>query len=266
MRAYFSYFKSELMVGLQYRAAALAGLSTQFFWGIILSFIYTSFYQHTSITNFNVQQAMCYVWLNQAFFRLVYPSLKDNEIMDQIKNGTVAYELCRPYDLYWWWYLKMLSKRYAACLLRCLPVLVFAFILPAGYNLIGPISIKALLLFILTLFLGTIIMTGINMIIQVISFFTNEDKGIASIFYTIMTLLSGVAIPLPFLPDMIHTINYILPFRLTSDLAFRTYSGSMGLNSVLISILMQIIWIIILILIGKMIMKKVLTKASIQGG
>lgn len=266
MRAYYSYFKSELMVGLQYRAAALAGLSTQFFWGIILSFIYTSFYQHASISNFSINELMCYVWLNQAFFSLIYPSVKDGQIMDQIKNGTVAYELCRPYDLYWWWYLKILSKRYASCMLRCLPVLIFAFILPAGYKLILPNSVLSFILFIITLFLGTIVITGINMIIQSISFFTNEDKGISSIFYAFMALLSGITIPLPLLPDIINGINYILPFRLISDLPYRTYSGNMGINSVLISILMQVIWIIILIIIGKIIMKKILTKVSIQGG
>ena len=266
MRAYYTYFKSELMVGLQYRAAAIAGLSTQFFWGIILSFIYTSFYQHATLDNFSTNQLMCYVWLNQAFFSLTYPSIKDNQIMEQIKNGTVAYELCRPYDLYWWWYLKILSKRYASCILRCFPVLIFAIILPTGYKLVAPVSIEALLLFIITLFLGTIVITAINMIIQSISFFTNEDKGIASIFYTFMALLSGITIPLPFLPDIINNINYILPFRLINDLPFQTYSGSMTLNNVLIGILMQIIWIFILITIGKIIIKKVLTKASIQGG
>ena len=266
MRAYYSYFKSELMVGLQYRTAALAGLSTQFFWGIILSFIYTAFYSHASLANFSINQLMCYVWLNQAFFSLVYPSLNDGQIMSQIKNGGVAYELCRPYDLYWWWYLKMLSKRYASCILRCLPVLIFAVLLPVGYKLVAPVSIISLLLFIISLFLGTLVITGINMIIQSISFFTNEDKGIGSIFYTFMALLSGVAIPLPLLPDILNTINYLLPFRLISDLAYQTYSGSMVLSNVLISIFMQIIWIFILILIGKLIMKKVLTKASIQGG
>lgn len=266
MRAYYSYFKSELMVGLQYRAAALAGLSTQFFWGIILSFIYIAFYEHASLANFSIKELMCYVWLNQAFFSLIYPALKDNAIMDQIKNGGVAYELCRPYDLYWWWYLKMLSKRYANCMLRCLPVLIFAFILPDGYNLTLPKSILTLLLFFISLFLGTFVITGINMIIQSIAFFTNEDKGISSIFYTFMALLSGMAIPLPLLPDILNTINYLLPFRLICDLAYQTYSGSMALNNILISISMQMIWIFILIFIGKIIMQKVLTKASIQGG
>ena len=266
MKAYISYFRSELIVGLQYRAAAIAGLSTQFFWGIVLSFIYTAFYSHASLESFSLAQLMSYVWLNQAFYSLVTPNIKDKEIMEQIKNGTVAYELCRPYDLYWWWYLKLLSKRYAACILRCLPILVFAYFLPTGYRLVNPVSIEALLLFIVTLLLGTFIIIGINMIIQSISFFTNEDKGISSIFYTFMALLTGFTIPLPLLPNIIKSINYLLPFRLISDLPYRVYSGSIGINSALINILFQIVWIFILIIIGYLIMTKVLKKASIQGG
>lgn len=266
MKSYLSYFKSELMVGLQYRVAAIAGLSTQFFWGIILAFIYTSFYSHTSLDGFNLNELMCYVWLNQAFYSLIYPNNKDNDIMNEIKNGTVAYELCRPYDIYWWWYLKFLSKRYAACMLRCIPVLIFAYFLPKGYGLTNPISLEALILFIITLLLGTLIMVGINMIIQSISFFTNQDKGIASIFYTIMALLSGFQIPLPLLPNIINNLNFLLPFRLIGDLPYRIYSGNISINSALNNVFFQIIWIFILIFIGKTIMNKVLKKVSIQGG
>ena len=128
MRAYFSYFKSEMIASLQYKAAALGGLATQFFWGLVLMFIYHSFYSYTSIESINFQELMCYIWLGQAFFVLTLPNMKDYQTLENIKNGTVAYELCRPYDLYTWWYLKQLSKRYAACLLRFLPIIVFSFI------------------------------------------------------------------------------------------------------------------------------------------
>ena len=135
---------------------------------------------------------MCYVWLNQAFFYLILIAIKDEQIIEQIKNGTVAYELCRPYDLYWWWYLKHLSKRYAGCLLRCFPVLALAFVLPKPYNFTPPISIKAFILFLTALFLGSLLITAICMLINIITFFTYNDKGISSIIYTLGNLLSGI--------------------------------------------------------------------------
>ncbi len=209
---------------------------------------------------------MCYVWLNQAFFYLILIAIKDEQILEQIKNGTVAYELCRPYDLYWWWYLKHLSKRYAGCLLRCFPVILLALFLPKPYNLLPPISIKAFILFLIALFLGSLLITSICMLINIITFFTYQDKGISSIIYTIGGLLSGIDVPLPLLPTTLLMITEYLPFRLISDLAVRIYSGNINITYGINSIILQIIWIIILIIIGRLLMKKALSKVSIQGG
>lgn len=266
MKPYLSYFKKELLEALQYREAAIAGLATQFFWGILFAFVYGAFYSHANIDNINYQQLMCYVWLNQAFFSLIAPGVKDNQILEQIKNGTVAYELCRPYDLYWWWYLKHLAKRYAACALRCLPVLIFAFVIPRPYNLTAPISIEAFILFIISLFFGTLIVTGISMIIQLIAFFTYQDKGISSIISIIQGLLSGFDVPLPLLPIILLTLTEYMPFRLISDLSQRIYSGNIGLSYGIKSIILQVVWIILLVVIGKLIMKIALKKVTIQGG
>jgi len=192
--------------------------------------------------------------------------LKDQDILEQIKNGGVAYELCRPYDLYWWWYFKHLSKRYAGCLLRCYAVIIVAMLLPAPYNLSLPVSLEAFILFLVTLILGSFLITSICMIINIIAFFTYNEKGISSIIYTIGHLLSGIEIPLPLLPAIMLTLTEFLPFRLISDLSQRVYSGNISITYGLQSVVLQIIWIIILIIVGKSLMKKALSKVSIQGG
>jgi ABC-2 type transport system permease protein len=266
MRGYLSYFKTQLLTGLQYKEAALAGLTTQFFWGFLNCMVYQAFYSHASISDINLQELTCYVWLNQAFFSLIYIRVKDNEIMDAIKNGTVAYELCRPYDIYTWWYIKFLAKKYAAVFLRFIPVIVIAFILPEPYRLSLPSSFLHFILFFITLLLGSFIITAIIMIIQSIGFFSNQDSGVMSIFCTIVELLSGYALPLPLLPKIINYIGKYLPFRLIGDLPFRVYSGNLSINYALNSMFMQIIWIIILLIIGKLIMKKALSNVTVQGG
>lgn len=266
MRAYLSYFKCQIEVGLQYKSAAYAGLLTQFFWGILYVFVYEAFYDHASVESINFSQLMCYVWLNQAFFSLVAPGVKDNQIIEQIKNGTVAYELCRPYDLYWWWYLKHLAKRYSGCALRCIPVIIFAFLLPKPYGLSLPYSIESLFLFIIAIILGSFITASIAMIVQIIAFFTYQDKGISSLIYIIQGLLQGFDIPLPLLPVLFITLTEYLPFRLISDLSQRIYSGNIGISYGIQSIILQIIWIVLLVLFGRLLMKKALKKVSIQGG
>ena len=266
MRGYLSYFKTQLLTGLQYKEAALAGLATQFFWGFLNCMVYQAFYSHASIDSISFHELICYVWLNQALFSLIIIRSKDVEMIKTIKEGTVAYELCRPYDLYWWWYLKLIAQRYGAVILRFIPVITLAVLLPAPYNLTSPISLKAFLLFLITLFLGSLIIVGINLIIHSLSFFTMQDKGISSIINTIGELLSGFAVPLPLLPNLIINISEYLPFRLVGDLPFRIYSGNIAGNYAIKCIILQIIWVILLCIIGKLIMNKALKKVSIQGG
>ena len=263
---YLTYLKTELVSQLQYRASALAGLSTQFFWGILNVMVYTAFYAHASIDSINYDQLITYVWLNQAFFALIYIRIYDDSIIQSIRKGTVAYELCRPYNLYIWWYVRLLSKRYASVLLRFLPIVVFSFIIPKPYGLSLPISLLAFVLFLISLFLGTLIICAINMLVHFVTFFTYQDKGIDSIINTIAELLSGIALPLPLLPTLIISISEYLPFRLVGDLPFRIYSGNINTMYALKSISLQFIWIIILIILGHLIMKKALKKVCIQGG
>ena len=148
--AYLTYFKSELLVKLQYKVAALAGLTTQFFWGVMYALIYTAFYTFTNIDNISISELMSYVWLDQAFLVLIYFNI-DKGMVKDIQDGTVSYELCRPYDLYLWWFMKLYAKKIAGVTLRFLPVILFALILPQPYNLSLPDSFLSFGLFILTL-------------------------------------------------------------------------------------------------------------------
>jgi ABC-2 type transport system permease protein len=266
VKQYLSHFKLQLLTGLQYRTAALAGISTQFFWGFLYCMVYQAFYSHTSIDSMSFKELISYVWLNQALFSLVVLRMKDNEVLESIRSGTVAYELCRPYDLYCWWYLKFLAKRYASAALKFIPVIVLAFLLPKPYNLSLPYSFSSFILFLISLLLGSFIIASINMIIHSISFFTLQDKGITSIINTTGELLSGLYLPIPLLPLFIISISEYLPFRLIGDLPFRIYSNNISGMYALKSITLQIIWIILLFIIGKLIMKKALKKVCIQGG
>jgi hypothetical protein len=88
---------------LQYRAAALAGLWTQIFFGLVLLMIYEAFYRSTMLRQpMTFAEIVTYVWLGQALLAML-PWNADAEIRAMIRSGAVAYELCRPIDLYSLW-------------------------------------------------------------------------------------------------------------------------------------------------------------------
>ncbi|NQT85942.1 ABC-2 type transporter, partial [bacterium] len=72
MRAYWAIVSARFRTLLQYRAAALAGCSTQLFWGIIRVMIFTAFYESTrSAQPMSVAETITYIWLGQAMFRII---------------------------------------------------------------------------------------------------------------------------------------------------------------------------------------------------
>lgn len=267
MSGYLCYFRTRLINGLQYRSAAFAGILTQIFWGFLNVMLYISFYSHVnSNIDISLSQIITYIWLNQAFLMLIFIYLKDHTIMDTIKNGTVAYSLCRPYNLYNWWFIKLTSDKYSAVILRCIPIIVLGLLLPLPYSLGFPSSLFSFILFLVSLIIGSLILVSIHMLIISIGFITNEEKGFSIFIMVIADLLSGGIVPLPLLPKIIQHIGNFLPFRFISDFSFRVYSGNIPLHKASIDIIIQLLWLIILIIIGQLIMNRILKKVCIQGG
>lgn len=267
MKSYLSYFKLKFLTGLQYRAAALAGLSTQFFFGFVYISVYIAFYESGSgAIPMPLDELVSFIWLNQAFFALVYMWYKDKEILSMIKNGNVAYELCRPQDLYFMWFFKIMGERLANVTLRFAPVLLIAMLLPGAYHLDLSISFSAFLIFLVSLVLAVILMVSLVLLYHVICLFTLDEKGIVNIFMIVSDILSGMILPIPFFPEFLQKISNVLPFRYVSDFPFRLYVGNIAVYEGVIGIGVQIIWIVILVLLGRFITKKALKKAVVQGG
>ncbi|MDO4962709.1 MAG: ABC-2 family transporter protein [bacterium] len=267
MNPYISYLKLKIKTGLQYRAAAIAGISTQFFFGMMYVLIYLAFYEsNTSSAPMPLKELISYTWLVQAFLSLVYLWTLDKELISSIKDGNIAYELCRPQDLYYMWLSRILGDRVAKVLLRFPLVIIVCALLPFPYKLDLRIGLINLLVFLIALILSTILATVLILLFHIICLYTLDEKGIVNMFMVISEVLSGLTIPIPFFPKYLQHISNILPFRYITDFPFRFYVGNIPLNEGIISIGIQIIWIFVLIKVGRLLLKKALKKVVVQGG
>ena len=163
MKAYLNYFKLRVITNLQYRSAALAGVATQLFFGFLFIMLYLALYE----SNTGVKSPMdwntlvSYLWLQQAFYAITYPYLKDNELISMISNGNLAYELIRPQNFYLKFYTKMLAERIVSTLLRCLPIIIIGMLLPYPYKLCLPPTLDNFLMFIFSLVLSCLLVTSL---------------------------------------------------------------------------------------------------------
>ena len=265
MKKYLSYFKLRYNVALQYRASAIAGIFTQFFWAIMQILIYIAFYKNSTGTDISLEQLTSYVWLRQTFYSLIN-HVTDGEIKSSIENGNISYELIKPINLYWIWFSKTISSRIGACSIKCIPTLLIVPFLPEWINLNAPSSLGALILFAITLFIGMFIISSIINLFYISLFYTMSSKGTTSIFYGLLEFLGGGFIPIALMPSVWQKICYLLPVSLATDLPFRIYTGNIDLLNGLKYIGVQVIWICILVGLGNLFLNRVLKKAVIQGG
>lgn len=267
MRQYIALFKLKFINNLQYRSAALAGIGTQLFFGLVYISIYVAFYSsNDSSAPMNLTQIVNYLWLQQSFFALIYVFQQSKDILNMIRNGDIAYELCRPQNVYVTWFIKLYASRLSGVLLRFLPVLIIAFILPAPYGLMLPDNMWIIPLFIISILIASILATSLCTILHILTFYTLEADGIVGMFATVAEIFSGSTVPIPFFPKFLQIIAYILPFRYIADLPLRIYCGSISISSAIPNILLQIVWTIIMIVIGYQLTKNALKKVVVQGG
>ena len=163
MNAYLSLMKTRYLNNLQYRAAAVSGCLTQVAWGLIHVLVFWAFYQTGADAPMSMQAVVSYTWLRQAFLALFMTWYYDREIMESIQSGSIAIDLCRPIDLYPFWFVKTLAVRFARASLRCVPILLLAFLLPNPIGLALPAGPGACLLFLLTMLLGVLVLTAVAM-------------------------------------------------------------------------------------------------------
>jgi ABC-2 type transport system permease protein len=267
MRLYLAVFKLRLIYGMQYRAAALAGVATQFFWGFISIMVFEAFYEYAANTPpISLKELITYIWLQQAFLAFIMLWFRDNELFDLITSGNIAYELCRPTGLYGFWYAKLLAQRLSSALLRCYPILVVAFFLPKPYNMSLPPSPITLILFLTTLLLGLFILVAISMLMYISVFVTLSPTGSLLIFAVLGEFFAGLIIPVPLMPLWLQKIAFVLPFRWTADFPFRVYSGHIPQHDAIIGIIIQLLYLIILVWLGKMALNGALRRVVVQGG
>lgn len=267
MKKYLSFFRIRFVNALQYRAAALAGMATQFFWGGMLLLMFAAFYRSAPESfPMEFQELSSYIWLQQAFLAMLNSWAFENDIFEAISTGNIAYELCRPMGLYGQWFVKATANRMARAVLRCVPILVFASLLPYPYGLSLPPDVATAVLFVFSLFLALGVVVAFTMVIYIITFYTISPTGVRMAATSAAELLSGSLLPLPFFPDGLRQAAELLPFASMQNVPLRVYSGELSGQAAVWGVSLQVFWLIALLALGMWMMHRALRRVVVQGG
>lgn len=267
MRKYWSFFRLRFSCGLQYRAAALAGIVTQFVWGAMEILVFRAFYEaEPQGFPMSFEATASYIWMQQAFLAFFAAWMMENEIFDAIMDGNIAYELCRPISIYNMWFARSMANRLSRAVLRCFPILLVAAFLPAPYGMSKPASAGHFLMFLITLLLGLSVTVAFCMLVYVLSFFTISPSGLRMLFVSAVEFFAGAVIPLPFFPEKVQAVMELLPFAAMQNVALRIYSGSMSRPEMVKAVVLQVFWLLALVIGGKLLCSVAEKRVTVQGG
>ena len=271
VRPYLAIFTARFLMMLQYRAAAVAGIVTQFWFGAIMIMALSAFYAggHGAAA-MTLAEAITYIWLGQAFLGLL-PWNVDPEIVLLMRTGNVAYERLRPVNTYLYWLVRAMAWRTAATLLRSIPLLIVTSVL---FELVGlgdwslrpPASFAALALFMLSLVVVVFLSSAITTLLNISVIWTISDQGINIFTNSLVIILSGMVIPLPLFPDWLHAVLFVQPLAGLVDIPYRIYFANLSGAEALGSIALQIFWTAALIGLGHLLMARTMRRVQIQGG
>jgi len=264
MRAYGAILSARCRVLLQYRAAAVAGIITQVFFGLIIVMVMQTFYgSRPGVEHpMTLAQTITYVWLGQAMIRLLIWH-GDPEVAELVRTGGVAYELLRPLDLYNLWYSRGVALIAAPVFVRAVPMWVLAKLF---FGMGWPASPAAGLAWMAATLAAVLLAAALCTLATITLMWTVSGYGLRRLLATAVWFLSGIVVPLPLFPDWAQKAMAVLPFRGLIDTPIQLYVGRMPPGEALGAVAHQLAWTVACVLLGRALLARGKRRLVVQGG
>lgn len=262
MRVYLELARLAFRQQLAYRAATIAGIFTNSVFGVILASVMLGFYgsaDEAAVAGWSEREAVTLVWINQSLLTPVY-IWGWWEVSKTIQTGAIASDMLRPTSWYGLWWSRDLGRALAAMLIRMLPTLTIGWLL---FDVALPASPQAALGFLLVVVLAAWVSFSLRLLANLSSFWLIDHRGIAAIFITLATFLSGMTMPIAFFPEPLRTVAELLPFQAVLMAPNHVYLGK---EPLVIVAAQQVFWIAALALVCQAVLRLGERKLVVHGG
>ena len=225
--------------------------------------VWTALYNGRNLVNgVSLSDMISYVMVSSFVSSLSYSGIA-LKIANQVKDGTIGNELCRPIN-----YKDMImyheigANLFHSICIRLPVVLLFGFLI----KVVIPASGLNFLLFFISVIFGITIVYGLNFIYGMLAFWLKTSEYVNFISRALMTLFAGRFVPIWFYPEFLKKIGQVLPFRFITFEPMQIYLGKVDSHQTLVILLSQVIWIAALTIIQQIMWKAVQKHLVIQGG
>jgi ABC-2 type transport system permease protein len=263
MRVFWELTTLSIQRQLAYRAAHLAGLVTNLFFGLLRAAILVALFgARQQVAGLTIPMVVTYTGLSQA--AIGYLSIfRWAEVMNSVYSGDISSDLLKPMNYFHFWLASDLGRAGVSLFMRSLPILIIYAIL---FDIQIPHGYTQWFALILSIILSWLISFAWRFLVNLSSFWTPNAIGILRFTFGVSWVLSGFIMPLDFFPDWFVKLANFTPFPSMIYTFIEIYLGTITGTALLQALLIQGLWVLLLIVAGQIILKAGLRRLVIQGG
>ncbi len=260
---YWAIARSAFQRQLSYRAANLAGLATNAFFGALRAYVLLALFgSATVVAGYAVRDAVTFTALTQGLlsFVAIFAWL---DLIRTIRTGEVATDLSRPVDYYGYWCAQDLGRGAAQLLLRGLPMLaLYALFI----ELTLPPTLTHVLALPISLLLALLISFSWRFLVSLAAFWTQDAVGVARLAGTLSLFLSGFLMPVAFFPEWLRGLMRLTPFPGMIYTPVEIFLGQVSGAALWAALGAQVFWALVLYALARLVLGLAVRKLVIQGG
>lgn len=263
MRLFWELVKLSFQRQLTYRAATLAGLATNFFFGLLRASVLIALYgTRREVAGISLDGVITYTALSQAVIAFL-SMFSWYDVMNSVYSGDVGSDLLKPMNYFAFWLAQDLGRALASLLTRGLTIMV-AYAVFVGITL--PQGGGQWLALGVALGLGWLLSFAWRFLVNLAAFWTPNALGVGRFAFVLSWFLSGFLMPLRFFPAWFVRLAYLTPFPHTVNALVEVYLGVLTGPELLGTLLGQLLWALALIGVGQLVLRAGVRQLVIQGG
>ncbi|HXR41145.1 MAG TPA: ABC-2 family transporter protein [Acidothermaceae bacterium] len=228
--------------------------------------LWTAVFQHTSkAAGLTLKQTLTYSLMALLMGRIRWNARTINvrdSIPIAVREGTIVYWFLRPISpgrFYMW-------RQSGDVLYGGAWALLGYAVLLAGGVIDPPHGATGAVVFAVSLALGQVVLYYLGQIVDVAMFWMLSNNGLARMYYFVQDLLSGVFVPLPFMPAVMLAFATWLPFSSGVNVPLSLYVGRIPLSHAPAQLALQLFWCAVLALVTRFMWQRASHRVTVQGG
>ncbi len=246
-----------------YRAAMLAGLATNLFFGVLRLALMQALYQERGVVNdLSLGGAVTYVGLSQSLIAFLF-IFGSNDFMKSVSSGEIATDLLKPIRLFTLWMARDLGRGFVNLVSRgVLFMLIFQFF----YPLVWPESLGQVGAFLMSLSISWLLSFAWRFLVNLAAFWTPDAIGVGRAAYAVSQFFSGFILPLRLFPQWTQNIFNLTPFPSMLSTPIDIWLGLINGTQLWVSIGVQLAWLLVLVGLCQVTVRAGVRHLVIQGG